>query len=215
MKVLIIGANGQVGRHVVRMVGLSTIHEAKAMIRDEDQRQAMEELGAEEIVIGNLEEDFSHAFENTDAVIFAAGSGPHTGKDKTVDVDKLGAIKSIEEAEKAGVQRYIMISALGTDHPEEGPEELKHYLQAKKDADDKLRNSSLNYTILRPGKLVNEPARGKITAKTTLDNTDSDIPREDVAAVASASLTIEETNHSVIEILSGEEAIGTALKSFK
>ncbi|WP_280768765.1 SDR family oxidoreductase [Salipaludibacillus daqingensis] len=215
MKVLIIGANGQIGKNMVKMIGLSSDHEARAMVRNEKQRETMEDLGADEVVIGNLEEDFSHAFNNTDAVIFTAGSGGHTGKDKTELVDKIGAIKSIEEAEKAGVSRFIMISTIRADKPEEGPESMKHYFEAKGAADETLQNSSLNYTILRPGSLSNDPGIGTITAKLSLDKLDAQIPREDVANAAVNSLTIEETYHSTIELLTGDTAIGEALKTFK
>lgn len=215
MKVLVIGANGQIGRHMVKMLGLSRDHEVRAMIRDEQQRTTMEELGADEIVIGNLEENFSHTFVDTDAVIFTAGSGGNSGKEKTNLVDKIGAIKSVEEAEKAEVSRFVMISSIGADRPEDGPESMRHYFEAKGAADETLRNSSLNYTILRPGRLSDDPGIGTITAKISLDNLNSQIPREDVANAAVNALTIEETYHHTIEILTGDIAIGEALKTYK
>ncbi|PYZ94007.1 NAD-dependent dehydratase [Salipaludibacillus keqinensis] len=215
MKVLIIGANGQIGKHTVRMLGLSTEHEVRAMIRTEEQRSTMEELGADEIVIGNLEEDFSHAFSDVDAVIFTAGSGAHTGKDKTESIDKDGAIKSVQEAEKANVSRFVLISSIRADKPESGPEQIQHYLRAKGAADEALQNSSLTYTVLRPGSLSNDPGKGTITAKISLDDLNSNIPREDVANVAVNALTIEETFNSTIELLTGDTAIGEALKTFK
>lgn len=215
MKVLVIGANGQIGKHIVKMLGLSVEHTVRAMIRDEGQRATMEELGADDIVIANLEENFSHALKDMDAVIFTAGSGPHTGKDKTETIDRNGAIKSVEEAEKAGVKRYVMISAIRADRPEDGPEKIQHYLKAKGAADDVLQKSALNYTVLRPGSLSNDPGTGTITAQLSLDSTEGNIPREDVANAAVNSLTIEETYNSTIELLSGNTGIGEALKNFK
>lgn len=215
MKVLIIGANGQIGKHIVKMLGLSSEHTAKAMIRKEEQRVTMNELGADEIVIGDLEKDFSHAYDGVDSVIFAAGSGGSTGKDKTESVDLKGAVTSIEEAGKFGVQRFVLISSIRADRPEDGPKQMQHYLKAKGTADEALQHSALNYTILRPGGLSNDPATGTITAKLSLDDISSTISREDVASAAVNSLTIEETFYSTIEILSGDTSIGEALKTFK
>ncbi|PYZ99044.1 NAD-dependent dehydratase [Alteribacter lacisalsi] len=215
MRVLVIGANGQIGRHMVKMLGLSTEHEVKAMIRSEEQRSTMEDLGAHEIVIGDLEKDFSHAYEGVDAVIFTAGSGGHTSQEQTEVIDRSAAIKSVEEAEKHGVARFIMISAIGAGHPEETPEGIRHYMKAKGAADDALLNSRLNYTILRPGSLSNDAGKGTITAAKELSDRSGEIPREDVASAAVNSLTIEETNHQVFELLSGDTSIGTALKNIK
>lgn len=215
MKVLIIGANGQIGKHMVKMLGLSSEHTVKAMVRKEEQQATMNELGADEVVIGDLEKDFSHAYDGVDAVIFAAGSGGNTGKDKTEAVDLKGAVTSIEEAGKIGVQRFVLISTILADRPEDGPKELQHYLKSKGAADEALQYSSLNYTILRPGGLSNDPATGTITAKLKLDDLNSTISREDVASAAVNALTISETFYSTIEILSGNTSLGEALKTFK
>ncbi|TMW70443.1 SDR family oxidoreductase [Alteribacter natronophilus] len=215
MRVLIIGANGKVGRHMVKMLGLSTEHEVKAMIRSEDQREKMEELGADEIVIADLEKDFSHAYEGVDAVIFTAGSGGHTSSEQTEVIDREAAIRSIEEAEKHGMARYIIISAVGAGNPEKTPEGIRHYMKAKGAADEALINSRLNYTILRPGALSDDDAKGTITAARELKDHSGEIPREDVASAAVNSLTIEETEHQVFELLSGDTSIGTALKGLK
>ena len=86
MDVLVIGANGQVGRNIVKELA-DTNHNAVAMVRKEEQKAKMEELGASKVVLADLEEDFSNAFDNVDAVIFAAGSGPKTGAEKTLTID--------------------------------------------------------------------------------------------------------------------------------
>jgi uncharacterized protein YbjT (DUF2867 family) len=212
MKVLIIGANGQIGRHLVKMLALSTEHEVRAMIRKESQKASLEELGAEDVVIGDLEKDFSHALKDVDAVIFAAGSGGHTGKEQTEIIDRNGAIQSVKEAEKAGVSRFIMISSIMADQAEDAPESARHYFRAKGAADEALQNSSLNYTILRPGPLSNNPAEGKITAAARLESYEGEIPREDVAAVAANALVLENTYYQTFEIIGGSTPLGEALK---
>lgn len=213
MKVLVIGANGQIGSHLVRMLGLSTNHEVRAMVRKEDQKAKMKELGADDIVIGDLEQDFSHAYHGMDAVVFTAGSGGHTSKEQTEVIDRHGAIKSVEEAEKAGIERFIMISSMKADEAETGPESMQHYLKAKLAADEKLQQSSLNYTVIRPGPLSNDAARGTITLKHKLNSYDGSISREDVAAVTSNALTLEQTFNKTFEIIDGDVPIGEALKA--
>ncbi|SDO27230.1 SDR family oxidoreductase [Alkalicoccus daliensis] len=213
MKVLVVGANGKIGSHLVRMLSLSTKHEVRAMIRKEEQKANMRELGAEDIVIGDLEKDFSHAFHGMDAVVFTAGSGGHTGKEQTEVIDRNGAIQTVEEAEKAGLDRFIMISSMMADEAETASEDIQHYLKAKLAADEKLQQSSLKYTILRPGPLSNDAARGTITVKEKLDSYDGSIPREDVAAVASNCLTLENTYNKTFELIGGDVPIGEALKT--
>ncbi|PRO64720.1 SDR family oxidoreductase [Alkalicoccus urumqiensis] len=213
MNVLVIGANGQIGSHTVRMLGLSTEHTGTAMIRKEEQRSRMQELGADEIVIGDLEKDFSHAFEHADAVIFTAGSGGHTGPEQTEVIDRKGAQKAVEEAEKAGVSRFIMISTIMADQPEEAPESIQHYLKAKGAADETLQSSGMKWTVIRPGPLSNDDARGTVTLKKQLGTFDGSIPREDVAALAVNALVLEETFNQTFEVLSGDTPLGEALKS--
>src|SRR5690625_2504154 len=116
MKVLVVGANGQIGKHLVSMIQKSELIEAKVMIRKQEQAAFFEDLGAEAVVV-DLEDDtkaIEKAVKGVDAVVFTAGSGPHTGKDKTILVDLDGAIKTIEAAKVANVKRFVMISSFDT-----------------------------------------------------------------------------------------------------
>ncbi len=210
MNVLIVGAHGQIGQHIVSLLDKSE-HHAKAMIRDESQAPELEKLGAE-TVVADLEQDFSHALKGCDAVIFTAGSGGHTGPEKTEAVDRQGAMKMVEVAEKQNMDRFILVSSMNADTPDNGPEQMKHYFKAKGDADHKLQSSHLNYTILRPGRLLNEPATGTVTAAEHIDDRSNGIPRADVAQVAVSSLDLENTYHRTFEILSGDVPIDEALK---
>lgn len=212
MKVLIIGANGKVGRNVVSILSESE-HTARAMIRDESQREGLEKRGGE-VVIADLEQDFDHAFEGCHAVIFTAGSGGHTGPDKTELVDRQGAMKAVDLAKKHGVNRFLMVSSMNADTPDNGPESMKHYYKAKGDADRHLLGSGLNYTIVRPGALSMDEGNGKIEAAEKIENRSRsrNIPREDVARVMVACLDTEKTYNHTFEILSGEDSIEQALK---
>jgi uncharacterized protein YbjT (DUF2867 family) len=210
MKVLVIGANGKTGRIAVELLGKSA-HQVRAMIRNEEQAPALEKLGAE-TVVADLEKDFSHALEGCDAVIFAAGSGSHTGPDKTIAVDQEGAIRSMETAERMGVNRYIMLSSLRSNEPEKGPEKIRHYLIAKKKADDHLRSTRLNYTIVRPGRLSDDAGTGKVNLAERLEFQPDPISRADVAQTLVACLDVSNTQRKSFDLLSGETPIVEALK---
>lgn len=209
MRVLIAGANGKIGRHLIRLMADSP-HTARAMVRDPEQAEALEQLGAAETVVGDLEQDCTHALKDCDAVVFTAGSGPHTGPEKTIDVDQNGAIRLIDAAQAAGVRRFLMVSSMRADRPENAPEKLHHYLRAKHKADEHLRASGLDFTLVRPGPLTNDPGSGNVELAARLDRTGS-IPREDVAAVLLATLDADNTIHQSFDLLSGDYDIARAL----
>ncbi|MED2010620.1 SDR family oxidoreductase [Brevibacillus borstelensis] len=203
MNVLVVGSHGKIGKQVVSLLGQKGFHPV-AMIRDKNQTEEMEALGGE-VVLADLEEDFSHALENVDVIVFTAGSGGHTGSDKTELVDRL---------ERKGITRFIMVSSMNADTPEKGPESMRHYYQAKGDADEKLASTRLSYTIIRPGRLLDVPGTGKIQAaeRITGDRTVG-IPRADVAQVIVAVINAENTYRKTFELLSGETPVEEAVGS--
>lgn len=208
MNILIAGANGKIGRHLVRLLADGP-HHVRAMIRDRGQADALESLGAE-TVLADLEEDVTAAVEGCDMVVFSAGSGPHTGPDKTIDVDRNGAMALIDAAAGHHVRRFIMVSAMRTRTPDAAPEKLRHYLAAKKDADDHLQASGLPYTIVRPGRLTNEPGTGRIHA--ALEEVDhAEIPREDVARALAAMVDADNTVNREISLVGGTTPIEAAI----
>lgn len=211
MKVLVVGANGTTGKQVVEKVANSKQHEAYAMIRDEKQADALKKLGAN-VVLGDLEQDVSDALRGMDAVIFAAGSGGNTGDEKTIAVDQNGAKNIIDEAKNQGVKRFVMLSSMGTDAPEQGPEGLQLYLRAKAIADEYLKQSNLQYTIVRPGTLSNDQATGKIDINNDIEDKSQTIPRADVATVLVECLNEEATIGKTFELLAGETEIEQAIK---
>lgn len=212
MNVLVIGANGKTGKRVVQQLCKSTGHKVRAMIRDEKQASGLQRLGAE-TVVADLEKEIGHAFEEMDAVIFAAGSGSHTGPEKTETVDHLGAVQSVDEAEAHGLRRYVMLSSLFADDPDKGPASIHHYLVAKGKADGHLMASRLPYTVVRPGALTDDAGVGTIRAAQKLEKPSGRISRDDVAAALIACLSLPETEGKAIEILDGETGIEKALRS--
>jgi uncharacterized protein YbjT (DUF2867 family) len=209
MHVFIAGANGQIGQHMLREIA-NRDHESRALIRHPDQGPELQQLGATETVLGDLEKDCSEAMKGCDAVIFAAGSGPHTGPDKTTDVDQDGAIRLIDTAAAMGIKRFIIVSSMGAEEPDNGPEKLRHYLRAKHNADEHLKSSGLNYTIIRPGQLTNGEGTGKVAVSAGQENVGK-IPRQDVARVLLAALDADATADRVFYVVSGDTPIADAL----
>ncbi|MFC4076299.1 SDR family oxidoreductase [Salinithrix halophila] len=210
MQILVVGANGQVGKQLVSLL-MQQQHQVRAMIRDHSQAPLLEGLGAK-AVLADLEGDIAHAVKGADAIIFTAGSGGHTGPDKTELVDHLGAIKTIGEAERLGVNRYVMLSALRAKDPDNGPETMHHYLVAKKKADNRLQNSSLNYTIVRPGRLSNEEGSGRVEIAENLPFRPEPISRVDVAYVLASTVDLTNTYRRCFDLLAGETPVMDALR---
>jgi uncharacterized protein YbjT (DUF2867 family) len=213
MNVLLIGANGQIGRHITQLLHNSSNHKVTAMVRKEEQAEKLKQSGIATVLadLEGSEEELTQAVKGHDAIIFSAGSGGKTGYDKTLLIDLDGAAKSIEAAEAAGVERFIMISALQAHVRENWNEAIKPYYAAKHYADRLLEASSLNYTIIRPGRLLNDPGTGKISAARDLER--EAVPREDVAKTAIASLTEKHTFRRAFDLVSGDIPIEDALKS--
>jgi len=215
MKVMVVGANGQIGRHLMMLIRESSDFTGVAMVRSEKQADDFREQGME-AVLADLEGSVEHlaeAMKGCDAIVFTAGSGGHTGADKTLLVDLDGAVKTIEAAEKAKAGRYIMISALQAHNRENWNSKIKHYYVAKHYADKALVQSNLTYTIIRPGGLTNDPGTGKVKVGELMER--SQISREDVAKTIFECLKEERTVNQSFDLVSGDTPIQEALKKLK
>lgn len=214
MKVLVVGANGQIGKHLVTQIQTNDSLKARAMIRSEEQAAFFENLDAETIVV-DLEEDIesiASAAKGVNAIVFTAGSGPHTGKDKTIMVDLDGAIKTIEAAKLADVKRFVMISSFDTRREAilAASPSFAPYVAAKHYADVWLRSSDLDYTIIHPGLLTNNKGTGQVIAAPEVNR--NEIPREDVASVIVACLENEQTIGKEFQVVTGNQTIKEAIK---
>ncbi|MDC6388496.1 SDR family oxidoreductase [Maribacter sp. PR1] len=204
--ILVAGANGTTGKKVVHLLKASQYFNPVAMVRKKEQLAQFENDGID-TVLGDLEEDLTHTVKNIDKVVFAAGSG---GK-KVVAVDQEGAKSLMDVSKKANVKRFVMLSSMGADNPE-AAEDLKEYLQAKHNADEYLKQSDLNYMIVRPGPLTNENGTGTISLKKHFEKQGS-ISRDDVAQTLVHALHENAGTNETFEILDGETLIGKALDS--
>jgi uncharacterized protein YbjT (DUF2867 family) len=213
MDVAVAGGHGQIGRRLLRLLA-ERGDRARGLIRNPDHAADLAAIGAEAVLCDLEAEDadVAGAIAGADAVAFSAGAGPGSGPERKQTVDLGGAVKLIDAAKANGIARYVIVSSMGADNPPPGDETFAVYLRAKAAADEALAESGLDYTIVRPGSLTNDPGAGRIDAAEHLGRRGR-IPRDDVAATLVAVLDEPATIGKTFEILSGEEEIAEALRS--
>ena len=151
-------------------------------------------------------DDLSGCCAGADAVVFAAGAGPGSGPERKRTVDYGAAVKLMD----AGVRRYVMVSAISAGRPDDWSEAMRPYYEAKAGADERLMESGLDHTIVRPGGLTDDPGTGAVRVGTDLER--GSIPREDVAAVLLAVLETPSSIGKTFELVSGDTPIGDAVR---
>lgn len=214
-RIAVVGGHGQVARHLLVALRRSE-HDPVALVRREEYRAELESRGAEVRLLDLEQQDseaFAAAFAGCDAVVFAAGGGPDGNKERKRTVDLEGSLKSIEGARTAGISRFVQISAIGVDNPlpDDTGDVWRAYVEAKRDADAALRDSDLDWTILRPGRLTDDPATGLVSLGPDLPG--GEIPRADVAAVVAALLDEPGSIGQQWDLVGGETPVGDAIRS--
>ena len=215
MRVVIAGGHGKIALLTEKLLA-DRGDSVAGLIRNPDHTADLQKAGAEAIVV-DLEDSAVDAvaahLADADAVIFAAGAGPGSGAARKQTVDHDAAVLLADAAEAAGVQRYLMVSAMAADAaaPDDaGDEVFVTYLRAKGAADDNLRaRSGLQATIVRPGRLTDDQGTGRVRAGVGIDY--GSIPRADVAAVLVAVLDAPNTAGYTFDVISGDTAIPDAL----
>jgi uncharacterized protein YbjT (DUF2867 family) len=210
MDVVIAGGHGQVALRLARLLSARG-ERVRALVRNPDHGADVEAAGAEPVV-ADMEQldDLSGFVTGADAVVFAAGAGPGSGPERKRTVDYGAAVKLIEAADAARVRRYVMVSSIGADDPSGGAEAMRPYLQAKADADAALAQSGLDFTIVRPGRLTDDPGTARVAVGERLEI--ADIPRDDVAAVLVAVLDEPRTVGRTFVVVQGDTPIVDALR---
>jgi len=206
MDVVVAGGHGQIGLRLLRLLADGG-HRARGLVRNPDHVQDVAAAGGEAVVC-DMEalDDLSGCCEGADAVVFAAGAGPGSGPERKRTVDLGAAVKLME----AGVRRYVMVSAISAGRPEEWSDAMRPYYEAKAGADERLMASGLDYTIVRPGGLTDEPGTGRVTVGTGLGY--GNIPRDDVAAVLLAALETPGSIGKTFELVAGDTPIEDAVR---
>ena len=210
MDVAIAGGHGKIGLQLGKLLAEGG-DRVRGLIRKPEQADDLVEGGIEPVLC-DLEQDgdVAAAIRGADAVVFAAGAGPGSGPERKWTVDYGGAAKLIEAAKKEGMDRYVIVSSIGAGHPPaEGGGILGEYLRAKAKADQELEASGLDYTIVRPAGLTDDPPTGRVTITQDLDR--GEIPRADVVEVLAAVLPAHHAVSKTFEVVSGETPIEEAV----
>jgi uncharacterized protein YbjT (DUF2867 family) len=206
--VAIAGGHGKVALRLARVLR-ERGDAARSLIRRPEHGDDVREAGGEPVLCdleAAGEDEVAAAIEGADAVVFAAGAGPGSGPERKETVDYGGAVKLIDAAKRAGISRYVIVSSVGADANASGDDTFAVYLRAKGKADAALAASGLDYTIVRPGRLTDDPGAGRIRI-----GRDGEIPREDVAATLAAVLHEPRTAGLTFELVGGDDPVEEAV----
>ena len=213
MHVVIAGGHGQIALLLERTLA-DHGDRAVGLVRNPDHVADLEAAGAEAVVVDLENTDaatLAGHLKDADAVVFAAGGGPGSGAARKETVDKGTAILLADAAEQAGVRRYVMVSAMGTDQADPTSDDVfQVYLRAKRAADDDVRSRDLDWTVVKPGRLTDEPATGRIAVG---DLDAGEVTRADVAATLAAVLRTPSTVGRTFDLLGGDTPVDRALAS--
>ena len=210
MDVTIVGGHGQIALLLAQRL-TEAGHAVRSTYRSPEHEAEVAATGATPVRI-ELEDpmsDLDGAVAGADAVVFAAGAGPGSGPQRKRDVDLGGAVRLIGAAREAGVQRYVMVSTVGTERAGSAGE-MGPYLEAKLQADEALAKSGLDFTIVRPGRLTDDEASGMVAAAAHFGRP-GEIARDDVAAVLHAVLELPQTIGHTFEVMDGDTPIARAV----
>lgn len=211
MFVAIAGGAGNVGRRLIREL-VEAGDRVRSLDRNPEHAAAIRAARAEPVTV-DLERDglpvIAMAIEGVDAVVFAVGAGPGSGPEPKWTIDYAGALKLMAAAAIADVHRYVMLSSVGADPAAPGDDTFAVYLRAKGRADEELRNSGLDYTIVRPTKLTDDPGEGLVEAGESVER--GTISRDDVADVLATVLKADTTIGKTFEVTTGRTPIDKAI----
>ena len=211
MVVAIAGGHGKIALRLTRLLS-ERGDRVRSLIRNPDHVGDVREAGGEPVVCDLEAADdrtVEQAVEGADAVVFAAGAGPGRGSERKLTMDLGGAVKLITAAKGAGIGRYVIVSSINADPAAPGDDTFAVYLRAKGQADAELRDSGLDFTVVRPGHLTDDAGTGSVKLGEGVGR--GDIPREDVAAVVAAVLTAPNTIGATFELISGDTPIDEAV----
>jgi len=212
MRVVIAGGHGQIAMQLERLLAARG-DDAVGIVRNPDHVADLEQVGARAVVL-DLEhssvDDLVPVLSGVDAVVFAAGAGPGSGSARKDTVDRDAAVLLADGALAAGVRRYVMVSAIRADDADPDSEEVfQVYLRAKGAADAYVREQDLDWTVVRPGRLTDEPGTGQVRLGPDVEY--GEVPRADVAATLLGVLDDPATAGKQFNLVGGGTPVATAL----
>lgn len=213
MRVVIAGGHGKIALRLERLLAARG-DEVIGIIRNPAQAADLAQQGATALVLDLEKADvdtLARELAGADAVVFAAGAGPGSGAARKDTVDRAAAELLVAAAETAGVRRYLLISSMGaSDAPPAVTDEVfAAYLRAKAASERALSESDLDWTILRPGRLTDEPGTGMVRLARTVRR--GSVSRDDVAAILVALLDEPRAIGQTLEVVAGEVPVAEAV----
>jgi uncharacterized protein YbjT (DUF2867 family) len=211
MLVAIAGGHGNIALRLTRLLHAGG-DQVRSLIRKPDHADDVRDAGGEPVICdleSASEGEVAAAVRGADAVVFAAGAGPGSGSERKWTMDYGGAVKLIAAAKAEGIRRYAIVSSMGADPDAPGDDTFSVYLRAKGKADADLAASGLDYAIVRPGRLTDGPATGRVTLGPKVPR--GEIPRDDVAAALAAVLHEPATAGLTFDVVSGDTPVEEAI----
>lgn len=215
-RVFIIGADGGVGRRLTAILtadggtvtGLHHSADSASAVRDAGGKPVRVDIATATAA------DLSGPMSGHDAIVFCAGAG-RGGPELMDAIDGRGPGKAAAAAAQAGVDRFVLVSVFmdawrGDQSPGEG---FEHYMAAKRVADVDLAATDLDWLIVRPGTLSDDPGTGTVTAGAAVAY--QEIPRDDLAAFLAAALFSPTLTRTVVEVTGGGISIEAALAALE
>lgn len=216
MRTVIAGGHGKIALRLTRLLA-SRGDEVISLIRNPEHAQDVRAVGGEPVVCdlerAEVEEVAAH-LKGAAAAVFAAGAGPGSGAARKDTVDRAASVLLADAAERAGVRRFVQISSMGAGSPPdpERGEVWAAYIEAKTRAEEDLRARDLDWIVLRPGRLTDEPGTCLVTLAEPPVPSGS-VPRDDVAAVIVTLLGTPEVRNHTLELTSGDTPIVGAVRA--
>jgi uncharacterized protein YbjT (DUF2867 family) len=221
--VVIAGGHGKIALRLERLLA-DRGDTAVGLVRNPAHFDDVRAAGGEPVLC-DLElasaDEVAEAVRGADAVVFAAGAGPGSGAARKDTMDRAGAALLADAAQRAGVRRYLLVSSMGADRADAPGTEpvFAAYLRAKAASEDDLRGRDLDWTILRPGHLTDEPGTGRVRLAEPSKPERSEpsvpsgaVPRDDVAAVLVALLDTPASSGRTLELVAGDTTIQDATR---
>jgi uncharacterized protein YbjT (DUF2867 family) len=213
MRIAIAGGHGQIARRLSRLLA-ERGDTPLAIVRHPAHVTDVEADGATAVLLDLEDADadtLAAQLSDADAVVFAAGAGPGSGAERKDTVDRGAAALLADAAAQAGVRRYVLVSSVGAGaEPPAGTDEVfAAYLRAKTAAEEDLRARDLDWTVLRPGGLTDDPGTGHVRLGPEIPR--GKVPRDDVAAVLVALLDEPRTAGLTLELSEGAVPVAAAI----
>lgn len=151
---VVTGSNGFVGRNVVQQAagrGLAV----RGLVRSEKAAASVQRAGGQPVLVDTLQRDvLAPAFEGATAVIHLAQVGAESGGDTYDAVNVAGTRAVAAAAQRAGVERLVLLSGLGVAHYGMHRRTTTRYFLSKLQAETEAFSSHADVTVFRPSYIL-------------------------------------------------------------